>query len=400
MIFGVLLVAVIAILLWLVISDRDSELQTAPAGSFYVAPSKLPSGKPGDIIRTEPITEGVPEGARAWRILYRSTAFDTGKPIAVSGVIFVPKGRATRDGRPIVAWAHPTTGVASKCAPSIPANGGENMIPGLESFLQDGYAVVATDYPGLGTQGPHPYLVGSSEGRAVLDSVRAAQNFRRAGTGNRFVLWGHSQGGQAVLFSAQMAPTYAPELELVGVAAAAPAVKLEQLLKVDIAKTVGKVLGSQALVAWSKVYPDADLHQLLSNRSIPPAENIASRCITTKSDAYKDLVRVEELKVLGFVNPDALSTVQSWADIIKENTPGSKPIKAPLLIMQGTADEIVDPKTTAQYVKSLCAKHSQVEYQTIKGIDHDMAGFDSAPTVGLWAQDRFDGVKAPSNCID
>ena len=390
--------AAVAIVVWVVLSNRDTELQTAPVGPFYEAPSNLSAGKQGSVLRTEPITEGVPEGARAWRILYRSTAFDTGKPIAVSGVIFVPTGKAPRGGRPVVAWAHPTTGVASKCAPSIPANGSEDMIPGLESFLDDGYIVVGTDYPGLGTQGPHPYLVGSSEGRAVLDSVRAAQNFSRAKAGDRFVLWGYSQGGQAVLFSAQMAPEYSPELELVGVAAAAPAVKLAEVLSLDVAKTAGKVLGSMTLVAWSEVYPNADLHQVLPDASIPPATTIANRCVITKSDALHDLVSVEELKILGFVKPNVLTKTQPWATIIKKNTPGAKPIKVPMLIMQVSAYQIVDPKTTTQYVKSQCAKRVRVEYQTIKGVDHDKIGYDSAPTVALWAQDRFDGVNAPSNC--
>ena len=98
---------------------------------------------------------------------------------------------------------------------------GASTIPGLQSFLQDGY-VVATDYPGLGTQGPAPYLVGSSEARAVLDSVRAARQLPGANAGSHFIVWGHSQGGQAALFAGQLARSYAPELKLQGVAVAAP----------------------------------------------------------------------------------------------------------------------------------------------------------------------------------
>lgn len=132
---GASAVVAVAIVVWFVISDRNSEIPIEPAGPFYRAPSNLSTGKPGSVLRTEPIIEGVPDGAQAWRILYRSTAFNTGNPIAVSGVIFVPTGPAPRSGRPVVAWAHPTTGVGSNCAPSIRANGGENTIPGLESFL-------------------------------------------------------------------------------------------------------------------------------------------------------------------------------------------------------------------------------------------------------------------------
>lgn len=93
------------------------------------------------------------------------------------------------------------------------------MIMGLPELLKRGYAVVAPDYPGLGTPGPHPYLVGESEGHAVLDAVRAARNAPEAHAGQRFAVWGHSQGGHATLFAGLLAQSYAPELQLVGVAA-------------------------------------------------------------------------------------------------------------------------------------------------------------------------------------
>jgi hypothetical protein len=72
-------------------------------------------------------------------------------------------------------------------------------MPGLRRFLAAGDIVVATDYPRLGTAGPHPYLIGVSEGRAVLDAVRAARLLPDARAGYRLALWGHSPGGQAAL---------------------------------------------------------------------------------------------------------------------------------------------------------------------------------------------------------
>ena len=120
----------------------------------------------------------------------------------------------------VVAWAHGTTGVARQCAPSLyPA--ALRWIPGLANAIGRGYVVAATDYPGLGTVGVHPYLIGESEGRAVLDSVRAARHLDGAGANEHFAVWGHSQGGHAVLFAGALAPRYAPELRLAGVAAAA-----------------------------------------------------------------------------------------------------------------------------------------------------------------------------------
>ncbi len=114
---------------------------------------------------------GAPEGATAQRMLYVSIGLD-GAPIAVSGVVIVPSAAASR-GRDVVAWAHPTTGVEVRCDPSLRSEFFDR-IPGLRAILAQGRIVVATDYPGLGTAGPRPYLIGESEARAVLDSVRAA----------------------------------------------------------------------------------------------------------------------------------------------------------------------------------------------------------------------------------
>ena len=133
------------------------------------------SGRAGSIIRVWPLEGGGPGGGDAFRILYRSTGL-TGEPIAVSGAIFIPKGAALADGRNVIAWAHPTSGVVEDCAPSLMPDV-SGMIWGLADMLRQGYVVVATDYPGLGVPGMiHPYLIGVSEGRAVLDSVRAARD--------------------------------------------------------------------------------------------------------------------------------------------------------------------------------------------------------------------------------
>ena len=121
-------------------------------------------------------------------------------------------------------------------------------------MVERGYVVSATDYPGLGTPGPHPYLVGISEGRAVLDSVRAARELPGAGGGRRFAVWGHSQGGQASLYTGILAKTYAPELNLVGVAAAAPATELAKLMAEDLNTNGGRNLAAMTLWSWARVF--------------------------------------------------------------------------------------------------------------------------------------------------
>src|SRR5262245_60705441 len=119
-----------------------------------------------------------PPGSKAWRVLYVSTGIDE-KPIVVSGIVVAPELPPPLAGRPVVAWAHPTTGVAENCAPSLRPEIFDS-IPHLQALLALDYVVTATDYPGLGTRGPHPYLIGESEGRAVVDSVRAARGIEKA----------------------------------------------------------------------------------------------------------------------------------------------------------------------------------------------------------------------------
>jgi len=213
---------------------------------FYRAPPSEVAGAPGTLIRQE-VIDGAPLGATTYRVLYRSTGLD-GKPILVSGVVIVPPGDPPPGGRPIVAWAHPTSGVVPRCAPSLAIFLFE-QIQGLRSFMRDGYVVAATDYPGLGTMGPHPYLVGTSEARAVIDSVRVAARLPGAGGGKKFVVWGHSQGGHAALFTGIIAKSYAPELDVLGVAAAAPATDLVRLMNEDIDSVGGKNI--TAMTLWS-----------------------------------------------------------------------------------------------------------------------------------------------------
>ncbi|MBI2704174.1 MAG: alpha/beta hydrolase [Actinobacteria bacterium] len=380
-----------------IVQSTPQPLPIAPAGSFYQAPTPLPAGPPGTILRTEPITSGVPAGAIGYRILYLSETWDTNQPVALSGSIFVPTGgSAPAGGRPVVAWAHPTTGIASPCAPSLAGDGGASTIPGLPSFIDNGYVVVMAYYQGLGTKGPHPYLVGTSEAKAVLDSVRAAVLFPSADASRSFVVWGHSQGGQAALFTGQLAPTYAPELTLKGVAAAAPATDLGALLEHDLSTTVGDILGAYALVSWSLVYPDTSMNELAAEPQIKEAQNIATHCINNTGGQLASLPEAELLKLRFMENNPA--TTPPWQQELAANTPGASKINAPILITQGTADEVVIPSITDTFVQQQCANGEQIEYQMLEGTDHTYAGVVSAPAVVIWTQDRFAGAPAPNNC--
>jgi pimeloyl-ACP methyl ester carboxylesterase len=362
-------------------------------GPFYAVPSPLPRGGPGTIIRKELIPDFYP-GTKAYRVLYESTGFD-GRAAAVSGVIVVPEGPAPRHGRKIVAFAHGTVGVASNCAPSLQGGGFAQIIEGLGGFVAAGYVVAATDYVGLGTPGPNPYLVGRVEAMNVLDSVRAAHRLRQAHAGVEFAVWGHSQGGQASLFTGQLAPSYAPGLHLVGVAAGAPVPDLVDLFKVNSGSTVGKVLIAMALSSWSRVYPGARLQQILTPAAVPAVERIAGYCLYGRQ--LLGAVPSALLLSLTFLKTPPWK-VEPWRSIIGKNDPGRAPTAVPILITQGAADKIVPASVTERFVKGLCARGGRVDLRVYPTVEHLEAGIVVAPDVAAWIGDRFAGRPPSSSC--
>lgn len=240
-----------------------------PDVDFYrVAADKL-GGAPGDLIDSEILPPGsgaaLARARATYRVLYRSRSGlggrstppqPTDEPIAVSGLIAFPAGEVPVGGWPVLSWAHGTVGSADHAAPSMdpyltaePGDSGLGLLRKinkaphalLNAFLQAGWAVAMTDYEGLGTYGCHPYLLGVSEGRGVLDIVpavrRLAEQVGRPGdaVSDRYAIVGHSQGGQAALWAAHLASRpadpYPTAGTLIGVAALAPASNLTKGLQ-------------------------------------------------------------------------------------------------------------------------------------------------------------------------
>lgn len=361
--------------------------------AFYAPPALAPGGRPGDLVRMEPLDDG-PAGARSWRILYRSTGMK-GEPEAVSALLVVPDAPAPAGGRGVVAWAHPTTGVVQDCAPSLQP-GWRKTIPGLDRMLEAGLVVVATDYPGLGAPGQHPYLVGASEARAVVDSVRAARNVKEAAAGGRFAVWGHSQGGHAAVFTGQLAARLAPDLTLVGVAAAAPATDLGALLELDLGTRFGNVLASETLVSWNRVL-GAPLASVLKPEMEPVVDRVARHCIRDPIEvagAFSEALPLREGFLTGHV-----SATPPWSEIVRENTPGADPIRVPVFVSQGTVDEIVAREVTARWAGALCAQGTPVRWVSVPDEGHFFVAFKSAPDAVDWMVDRLAGKPAPDDCV-
>jgi acetyl esterase/lipase len=364
----------------------------APAQTpFYRAPPDQIAGAPGTVIRQE-VMMPTRSGATAYRVLYRSVGLH-GEPIAVSGVIIVPPGSPPPGGRPIVAWAHPTTGVTPRCAPSL-ALFVFQQIQGLREMTAHGFIVAATDYPGLGTPETHPYLVGDSEARAVIDSVRVARAL--TGAPNRFAVWGHSQGGQAALFTGLIAKTYAPELDLVGVAAAAPATELRALLAEDINSAGGRNLAAMTLWSWSRVF-GAPIDRVVDPAAMPVVDQLAGECIESIGDILFRRRTSRPLEQRFLAMPDFYDA-EPWRGLMAANTPGALPPGIPLLLAQGGADGLVRPQVTEDYKRRQCAAGSSVQMVFLKGANHGVIAHDAAPTAVEWMNSRFAGGPAPSDC--
>jgi acetyl esterase/lipase len=358
---------------------------------FYEASAREIAGAPGTLIRSEPMAFA-PAGAQAYRVLYRSTGMH-GEPIAVSGVIIVPPGPAPAEGRPIVAWAHPTTGVVPHCAPSLAIFVFQQMA-GLRQLIEQGAVVAATDYPGLGTPETHPYLVGDSEARAVIDSVRVARAL--TGASNRFAVWGHSQGGQAALFTGLIAKTYAPELDLVGVAAAAPATELRALLADDLDSAGGRNLAAMTLWSWSRVF-GAPIDRVVDPAAMPVVDLLAGECIESIGDILLRRRTSRPLEQRFLAMPDFYDA-EPWRGLMAANTPGTLPPGIPLLLAQGGADGLVRPQVTEDYMRRQCAAGSRVQMVFLKDANHGVIAHDAAPTAVEWINGRFAGAPAPSDC--
>jgi len=365
-----------------------------PPSSFYARDPRPGLGEPGAIIRSEEL-KGSPPGSKAWRVLYASTGL-RGERIEVSGVIIAPELPPPPGGRPVIAWAHPTTGVHDNCAPSVNPEFFET-IPHLPALMALDYVVAATDYAGLGTPGPHPYLVGESEGRSVLDSVRAAARLPKTGAGPRFVAWGHSQGGHAALFAGQLARRYAPDLALVGVAAIAPATELRTLLKDDFSERVGRILAAYALWSWSEVF-GAPLTAAVYPSAIPGIERVARDCVETEGEGYR--VGLDSIEMgNSFLLPEAFDE-GPWRRLLDENRPGGETIGAPIYVAQGTDDAVVRPSVTADFVHGLCGRGEVVRYEELPGAGHMRAARVSASSAIQWMEARIEGRTAPSTCVE
>lgn len=377
---------------WWISSNIERSDRQATFDPFYEPPDPLPA-EPGTVIRTEPLDVDVP-GGQAYRMLYVSERPD-GTPAASGGMVFIPDTPAPPEGRPVVAWAHGTVGMGDACAPSRAANPLGDTDNWLDQMMSLGWVVTATDYVGLGTPGPELYLVKEAEVRDVVNSVRAARNLTDAQAGADYVVWGHSQGGHSSLWSGHLAPELAPELNLLGVAAAAPAGELADIMGAQWDTTVGWGIGPEVLISWPLADERLSAEEVATATGLRTYRQLAEDCTYDK----QLLLEVLALRAAGqkFFEVDPM-TVPEWERFVAEQTPPPMPADMPVFLAQGMADEIVLAWPNAKLQDQWCAAGSTITALWMGGIGHLAAATTSGPSAVSWIADRFAGRPANRTC--
>ena len=373
--------------------EVHASITTHAPDAFYDPPADMPR-KPGTLLRSEPLKNLIlPTDVRGWRILYATTV-DDNTPATAVAIVFAPTD-SSAGPRPVIAWEHATTGLLQKCMPSL-LSAASKGIPERNRIVMAGWVVVATDYSFAEKGGPHPYLIGEGEARAALDSVRAARQMSELTLDKRVVVWGYSQGGHAALWTGIVALRYAPDLEIRGVAAIAPAANIKGILAMNV--EMDKRFGPYLARSYSRFYPDITFEQAIRPEALDAARQIANLCDFLPPE---DPERIEALAAT-FEGPAlATSSNKALQARLEQNTAGDS-IQAPVIIAQGLSDMVVPPSATDAYVEERCAAGQRLEYWTFAGRDHLTIIQPGTPLEDLlimWTTARFANEPQATGCV-
>lgn len=362
-----------------------------PLTRFYDPPQPLGSRAAGTLLRSEDFSGyNLPNGAHAKRILYVSRALN-GRAVAASGVVLIPAGTPPEGGWPVIAWAHGTSGVARQCAPSLMKDleyGEEGLMP----MVRAGFAVVATDYAGLGTPGPHAYDDKIPQANDVVYSIPAAHAAVPA-LSSRWVAIGHSEGGVAVWGVAELEaklndPSYAGGISVAG--------DMDyEIFEAHDAVTLGAITNMYwPLTAFGvhASYPTADVSRILT-----PVMQERYADMTTKGCWYYDYAVAAEIGEQRAARPgwDQVPELRRYNE---DSRSANKPIKGPLLVLAGDDDMSVDFANIQTGVAQACRNGLPIEFAHRPGLDHDPLMEKTIDLQLEWTRDRLRAKPWTGNC--
>ena len=378
-------------------NPANSVTKTPAIPPFYDVANPAPA-KPGTLVKSEPVPGG-PTGTTSTRFIYHSTD-NNNKDQVVSGLYVKPTTQPPSGGFPLVTLAHGTTGTNRHCG--ISQTPFEPNMPGYYTFnsqilplVQQGYAVVATDYQGMGAPGTPSYLVGQIEGRNTLDAVRTVHAWQPDVNKEKTVIWGHSQGGHSSAFAAELASSYAPELAIQGSVVLAPGLLPSLPLAVEGLLASTEPSGQTGFVmeiaaAWSAAYPD----QMAPETILTPA-GVAKLPIVNEVCGSQVFDQFMSGPMSDFVKSPVPAVFYSLAT---ENTPGSEKINMPIFMAQGMKDTTIIPQLTLAFNKQLCQMGNTVDFHIYPDDTHSGVVVNSRDLAQSWIKDRFEGNPAPNNC--
>ncbi|WHZ11430.1 MAG: hypothetical protein OJF60_001869 [Burkholderiaceae bacterium] len=365
--------------------------------AFYGYSGAVPS-QPGVLLRSEPLPAefGLKAAAQQWRILYTSTDGRTGSgELVTSGAVFYPPGPAPAGGWPIVAWAHGTTGLSDACAPSRSVRSKRDARY-LDAWLHQGFAVVATDYQGLGTSrisGPHLYLNTRPEAYAVLDSVRAALSGMK-NLSNRVIIVGQSQGGGAAFATAGYAPSYAPDLKVLGTVATGtpdPAARSPSPFKPDeVNPTLAYLLYAGHMV--HALDPSITPGEVFQPRALPVYDQAATLCVGPLEKA---------VEAAGLTNANTLipsGIAKATRALGRRLLYPTLKLEQPLFMGTGGADRDVSTAQQLQLARDACAAGTLVQQHVYPGLSHGETVNASLANSIPFARRLLAGEPVPSTC--
>lgn len=404
----VVILAVLALLsviwIWIDLTNSDdTEESVAPArgdtvlSDFYTLPDELPAN-PGVLIGQETL-----EGSAALinagdniRLLYSSTEGIGGEARnAVSGALYLPEGVAPEGGWPLLVWSHGTVGIGDICAPSF-AGRGERDRAYLNPWLEQGFAIAASDYQGLGMLGTHPYMDARTMAYNNLDIIRAVQSVDFP-VSDKVVIAGQSQGATGVIATAGYAEEYASNVELAGVMATgipyfSSSVVWDLVANSDPdAVTASLPLSLYMLTLAEMIDADFRLDDVVSDKAKPVTDQIGQSCVF-------DYIGITKKAGL---SPRTTFTSRIELPMMKAFRRMQFPkldFKTPLFTGSGTADKITPFAMQQEFIVDACDAGATLISSTYEGANHNQGLLQSTDSAMAFAKTVLSGGNVESTC--